>query len=61
MLTISRRLGHSGPDITLKHYSHLWNRNDDSLAELMTGNIKVKFSREIYANFNGNQVFKVNK
>lgn len=61
VLTVSRRLGHSGPDITLKHYSHLWNRNDDSLAELMTGNIKVKFSRKRQASFNGNQVFKVNK
>lgn len=61
VLTVSRRLGHSGPDITLKHYSHLWNRNDDGLTKLMTGNIKVKFSNKKHASFNGNQAFKNNK
>ena len=61
VLTVSRRLGHSGPDITLKHYSHLWNRNDDGLTKLMTGNIKVKFSDKKHASFNGNQAFKINK
>lgn len=61
VLTVSRRLGHSGPDITLKHYSHLWNRNDDGLTKLMTGNIKVKFSYKKHASFNGNQAFKINK
>ncbi|WP_304651746.1 site-specific integrase [uncultured Ligilactobacillus sp.] len=55
VLTVSRRLGHSSPDITLKHYSHLWRRNDDMLAEMMTGNIKFKFSEEKKINFNGNQ------
>lgn len=44
VLTISRRLGHSGPDITLKHYSHLWNRNDSGLTKLMTGNVSVTFA-----------------
>lgn len=61
VLTVSRRLGHSGPDITLKHYSHLWNRNDDGLTKLMTGNIKIKFSDKKHASFNGNQAFKINK
>lgn len=58
VLTVSRRLGHSGPDITLKHYSHLWNRNDDGLAKLMTGNIKVNFADKTKVNFNGNHLFK---
>lgn len=61
VLTVSRRLGHSGPDITLKHYSHLWNRNDDGLTKLMTGNINVKFSDKKHASFKGNQAFKINK
>lgn len=61
VLIVSRRLGHSGPDITLKHYSHLWNRNDDSLAQLMAGNIKIKFSTDTIKRFNGNQMFKINK
>lgn len=59
VLTISRRLGHSGPDITLKHYSHLWNRNDDGLARLMTGNIKIEFSDKKKVKFNGNQAIKM--
>ena len=59
VLTVSRRLGHSSPEITLKHYSHLWNRNDDGLAELMTGNINFNFSNIRKVKFNGNQSVKV--
>lgn len=59
VLTVSRRLGHSSPEITLKHYSHLWNRNDDGLAELMTGNINFNFSKIRKVKFNGNQSVKV--
>ncbi|WP_195701610.1 tyrosine-type recombinase/integrase [Companilactobacillus futsaii] len=55
VLTVSRRLGHSSPDITLKYYSHLWNRNDDGLAKMMTGNIKFDFSDTTKISFNGNQ------
>jgi len=55
VLTISRRLGHSSPDITLKYYSHLWDRNDDDLADKMTGNIIVKSPKEPSSVFNGNQ------
>lgn len=58
VLTVSRRLGHSGPEITLKHYSHLWNRNDDGLAKLMSGNIRFEFSKKRQLKFNGNQSFK---
>jgi integrase len=32
IVTISKRLGHSKPDITLRVYSHLF-RNDDKAAE----------------------------
>lgn len=55
VLTVSRRLGHSSPDITLKYYSHLWNRNDYGLAKQMTGNIQCCFSKDKKIKFNGNQ------
>lgn len=55
VLTISRRLGHSSPDITLKYYAHLWDRNDDGLAEKMTGDISFKSSITPSSVFNGNQ------
>jgi integrase len=44
ILVISKRLGHSSPEITLKHYSHLWGNNDRSIADMITGNIKIKFN-----------------
>ncbi len=44
ILVISKRLGHSSPEITLKHYSHLWGNNDRSVADMITGNIKIKFN-----------------
>lgn len=55
VLTVSRRLGHSGPDITLKYYSHLWPRNDESIADKMEGNIVFKNAKENRLAFNGNQ------
>lgn len=58
ILVVSQRLGHSGPEITLKHYAHLWSRNDESIAEKMTGNIIFKTSKVSKINFNGNQVVK---
>lgn len=42
VLVVSRRLGHR----TLKHYVHLWSRNDEPLAEKMAANIKFNFSKE---------------
>lgn len=33
ILVASKRLGHSNPEITLKHYTHLWGRNDEGIAE----------------------------
>ena len=46
ILVVSRRLGHSSPEITLKHYAHLWSRNDEGIAEQMTGNIEFTFAKE---------------
>ena len=55
ILVISKRLGHSNPEITLKHYSHLWGNNDRSIADMITGNINIKFSNESKSKFIGNQ------
>ena len=44
ILVISKRLGHSNPEITLKHYSHLGGNTDRSIADMITGNIKIKFN-----------------
>jgi integrase family protein len=55
ILVISKRLGHSSPEITLKHYSHLWGNNDRSIADMITGNINIKFSNESKSKFLGNQ------
>lgn len=58
ILVVSQRLGHSSPEITLKHYAHLWSRNDESIAEKMTGNIIFETSTVSKINFNGNQAIK---
>ena len=55
ILVISKRLGHSSPEITLKHYSHLWGNNDRSIADMITGNINIKFSNKSKSKFTGNQ------
>lgn len=60
ILVVSQRLGHSSPEITLKHYAHLWSRNDESIAQQMTGNIKFKVATESnVAVFSGNQAVKI--
>lgn len=59
VLTVSRRLGHSSPDITLKYYAHLWNRNDDTLTDQMTNNISFKPATENRVGFQGNQFVKM--
>ena len=58
VLVISRRLGHSSPEITLKHYAHLWSRNDESVANAIEGDIAIKHSKESQVKFNGNQSIK---
>ncbi|WP_337089439.1 tyrosine-type recombinase/integrase [Leuconostoc pseudomesenteroides] len=56
ILVVSKRLGHSSPEITLKHYAHLWSRNDENIAEQMSGNIHFKFAeKSVTSKFNGNQ------
>ena len=61
VLVLSKRLGHSSPEITLKHYSHLWSGLDADIAEQMTGNIKIKTANENQVRFVGNQTVKFDK
>ncbi|EMW5406267.1 tyrosine-type recombinase/integrase [Enterococcus faecalis] len=59
ILVVSQRLGHSSPEITLKHYAHLWSRNDETLVQQMTGNIRFSYATQSnVAQFNGNQAVK---
>lgn len=58
ILMLSRRLGHSSPEITLKHYSHLYPNRDGVIADHITGNIKIETSKENHIAFNGNQAIK---
>lgn len=55
VLIVSKRLGHSSPEITLKHYAHLWSGVDKELAEEMTGLISIKYANKTQIQFNGNQ------
>lgn len=55
ILLISRRLGHSSPDITLKYYSHLWSRNDEAIADVITGDIEINLVKKSQIDFYGNQ------
>lgn len=60
VLILSKRLGHSSPEITLKHYAHLWSGADENVAELMAGNIKINTAEKTKIAFNGNQSLKKN-
>lgn len=58
VLILSRRLGHSGADITLKYYSHMYTGADEAIVSEMAGNIEINLSEKILINFNGNQSLK---
>ncbi|ASF27932.1 integrase [Bacillus amyloliquefaciens] len=58
VLILSKRMGHSSPEITLKHYSHMWSGVDELIAEEMTGNINIQTAEKSAISFNGNQVVK---
>lgn len=55
VLILSKRLGHSSPEITLKHYSHMWGGADETVAKQMAGNIKITTSEKTNIEFKGNQ------
>lgn len=58
VLVLSQRMGHSSPEITLKHYAHMWSGADTAIAEEMSGNIKIETAEYTKITFNGNQVIK---
>lgn len=58
ILVLSKRLGHSSPEITLKHYAHLWSGLDNQIVEEMTGNIRIDTARKSKVDFKGNQAIK---
>lgn len=60
VLILSKRMGHSSPDITLKHYSHMWTGADEAIVEDMAGNIIFDKSSQSHLNFNGNRAVEVN-
>ena len=55
ILVVSRRLGHSSPEITLKYYSHLWSRGDELIAKDMEGIIKFETQEQSQINMSKNQ------
>ncbi len=55
VLVLSQRMGHSSPEITLKHYSHLWSGTDAEIAKKISGNIKIEIANSTKLKFNGNQ------
>ncbi len=36
VLVLSQRMGHSSPEITLKHYAHMWSGADTAIVDAMT-------------------------
>ncbi|WP_328517366.1 tyrosine-type recombinase/integrase [Virgibacillus pantothenticus] len=47
VLVVSRRLGHSSPEITLKHYAHLWSRMMNHLLKKWQGILSSIFLRKL--------------
>lgn len=60
VLILSKRMGHSSPEITLKHYSHMWSGIDEAIAQEMTGNIRINTADKTNIHFNGNKTIKRN-
>lgn len=61
VLTVSKRLGHSSPDVTLRYYSHMFARNDELIADKMVGSMNLTPAKQSRIKFNGNQVVPFNK
>lgn len=55
VLIVSKRLGHSSPEITLRHYAYMWSGVDKELANQMAGLIKINYAKTSKINFSGNQ------
>lgn len=58
ILKLSKRLGHSSPEITLKHYAHLYKVDDSDVAELISKDVNLSSANKKLINFSGNQTIK---
>ncbi|GEN48643.1 tyrosine-type recombinase/integrase [Ligilactobacillus pobuzihii] len=58
VLTVSKRLGHSSPEITLKYYARFWSGRSLEVANRLSGVVKYSSPHETMINFNGNQSIK---
>ncbi|WP_053468448.1 site-specific integrase [Clostridium sp. L74] len=58
VLVLSQRMGHSSPEITLKHYAHMWSGADTEIVAKITGNINIRTADSTKIKFNGNQSLK---
>lgn len=58
VLVLSQRMGHSSPEITLKHYAHMWSGADAEIIAKVTGNINIETAKATKVRFNGNQTLK---
>lgn len=61
VLVLSQRMGHSSPEITLKHYAHMWSGADTEIVAKITGNINIRTAESTKVKFNGNQTLKKSK
>lgn len=55
VLTVSRRMGHSNPAVTLKYYAHFFPDNDEFIADKMAGTLDLTPAENSHFHFNGNQ------
>ena len=56
VLTVSKRLGHSSPAVTLRYYAHMFDRNDELIADKMVVSMDLTPAKQSQVKFNGNQV-----
>ena len=61
VLTVSKRLGHSSPAVTLRYYAHMFDRNDELIADKMVGSMDLTPAKQSRVKFNGNQVVPFTK
>jgi len=58
VLILSKRLGHSSPEITLRYYAHMWSGIDEVIAHDMAGSINIQTAPNALFSFTGNQAIK---
>ena len=61
VLTVSKRLGHSSPAVTLRYYAHMFDRNDELIADKMVGSMDLTPAKHSHVKFNGNQIIPFSK